>query len=67
MKVTMIIEDDYGQKVTNENIIEREQPLPEILRVVKGTLLAGGFEWIDEVLIRKKDDGDEISSEDWDI
>jgi len=66
VKITMIVDSEYGQTITNSQIIPDDAPIPEIMRLVKGTLLASGFEWIDEVLVRKCD-GEEISSEDWDI
>ena len=60
----MMVDNEYGQTITNSQIIPDDAPIPEIMRLVKGTLLASGFEWIDEVLVRK-DDCEEISSEDW--
>lgn len=60
----MMVDNEYGQTITNSQIIPDDAPIPEIMRLVKGTLLASGFEWIDEVLVRKGDD-EEISSEDW--
>lgn len=60
----MMVDSEYGQTITNSQSIPYDAPIPEIMRLVKGTLLASGFEWIDEVLVRK-DDGEEISSEHW--